>query len=427
LIAVSGYLFVSLKDEILHKSANKEYDIIIVGGGLVGATLALALAPHRRVAVLEVQARPLPEDNHPSGERAIVLSSASKNILTALGIWSVLQPYVEAVKEVQVSDRGHFGKVRMTAAEEDLPALGYVIQAKYLQVQLAIVLEQRENIKVFYQAQCLSLRSDDSSATVIFNSGAEQKEISAELVVGADGQNSVMRELLSIAVTSVDYQQSAVVSNIDLARSHGNIAYERFTSTGPLALLPLAENQATLIWTLPKAEVENIRSLNSEQFTAKVQEAFGYRLGRFLSSTPPVAFPIMMHRAVELVRNRVVFVGNAANAIHPIAGQGLNLGLRDVAVLAELIAGQGLDQLDNLLREYVARRRTDHLQIINITHSLVGFFSNAFLPLTFARNAGMTAMDLMPPVKRWLSKRSLGHLGHITPLACGVSISHENE
>lgn len=132
-----------------------------------------------------------------------------------------------------------------------------------------------------------------------------------------------------------------------------------------------------------------------------------------------------MQRAAELVRKRVVLVGNAANAIHPIAGQGLNLGLRDVAVLVELVEEKGFDQIDNTLCDYVARRRADHLQIVNITHSLVGFFTNAFFPLTLARNVGMTAMDCLPPVKRWLSKRSLGEVGYITPLACGVSVNYE--
>ena len=194
-----------------------------------------------------------------------------------------------------------------------------------------------------------------------------------------------------------------------------------------MALLPLSENCATLIWTVPHSAVNEILSLTSEQFVASVQDNFGYRLGRFLAATSPVAFPITMQRAAELVRKRFVLVGNAANAIHPIAGQGLNLGLRDVAVLAELLCERGIDQIDSVLRDYVSRRRSDHLQIVNITHSLVGFFTNAFFPLTLARNLGMTAMDLMPPVKRWLSKRSLGQIGFITPLACGVPMNSEKE
>ena len=194
-----------------------------------------------------------------------------------------------------------------------------------------------------------------------------------------------------------------------------------------MALLPLYEKCATLIWTLPHSAVKDILSMTPEQFTETVQEKFGYRLGRFLAATPPVAFPITMQRAAELVRKRFVLVGNAANAIHPIAGQGLNLGLRDVAVLAELLCEQGFEQIDAVLRDYVSRRRSDHLQIVNITHSLVGFFTNALFPLTIARNLGMTAMDLMPPVKRWLSKRSLGQIGYITPLACGVPMNHEDQ
>jgi 2-octaprenyl-6-methoxyphenol hydroxylase len=411
-------------DKVLGQGADKHFDIIIVGGGLVGATLALALAGNRRVALLEAQVRPHPELSFPGGERAIVLSASSKNILTALDIWPVLEPYVEPVKEVQVTDRGHFGQVKISAKKEDLPALGYVIQAKYLQAQLVKLLDQHHNITVFYGAKCESLRIDDPTAVVKFNFSGEQKDIFAELIVAADGHQSALRELLGIAVNAVDYQQSAIVSNIDLARSHGHIAHERFTATGPVALLPLGDKKATLIWTLPHSAVKEILLLPTEEFTAKVQDIFGYRLGRFLKSTSPVAYPIVMQRSAELVRKRVVLVGNAANAIHPIAGQGLNLGLRDVAVLVELLDEKGFDQLENILCDYVARRRADHLQIVNITHSLVGFFTNAFFPLTLARNVGMTAMDCLPPVKRWLSKRSLGEVGYITPLACGVAVNY---
>lgn len=409
-----------------HQDSAQAYDIVIVGGGLVGATLALALGVDQRVALLEAQARPQTDQHEPSGERAIVLSASSHNILTALDIWPVLAPHVECVKEVQVSDRGHFGQVKITAKEEDLPALGYVIQAKHLQKSLTMLLDKSPNIDVFYQAQCHYLRSDEQCVTVKFNSVTGQQEIIGTLLVGADGHHSVVRELFNIAVNAIDYEQSAVVSNIDLARGHNNIAHERFTATGPIALLPLSEKKATLIWTVPHSSVEEIKSLSPEQFISTVQELFGYRLGRFISATPPVLFPIAMLRATELVRERVVLVGNAANAIHPIAGQGLNLGLRDAAVLVELIVEKGLDQCEDILRDYVARRYSDHLQIVNITHSLVGFFTNAFFPLTLARNVGMTAMDLLPPLKRWLSKRSLGEVGHRTPLACGVSHHHRN-
>ncbi len=402
-----------------HCSKN-DYDVVIVGGGLVGASLALALGAHRRVALLESQARPQPDQQGPSGERAIVLSSSSKNILSALGIWSFLAPYVESVKEVQVSDRGHFGQVKISAKEEDLPALGYVIQAKHLQAQLTMLLEQSEKIAVFYKAECRNLDTSTTGAVVKFDSLAGRQEISAELIVGADGQHSAVRELLGVAVSTVNYEQSAVVSNIDLARSHHHIAYERFTPTGPIALLPLKEKKATLVWTVPHEAVNDIKSLTPEAFIEKVQDIFGYRLGRFIKATTPVAFPVSMIRATELVRERVVLVGNSANAIHPIAGQGLNLGLRDVAVLVELIMEQGFGCCDKLLQEYVSRRRSDHLQIVNITHSLVGFFSNAFFPLTFARNMGMTAMELLPPLKRLLSKKSLGQVGHVTSMSCGV-------
>lgn len=395
------------------------YDVIIVGGGLVGATLALALSSFR-VALLESQPRPMAEDNIPGGNRAIVLSASSKNILSAVNIWSSISSYVEAVHEVHVSDKGRFGQVKISAKEEDLSALGYVIQAKYLQMQLSQLLDKHQNITVFYESKCDELLNEENSSTVKFHSHGGDNEIKAKLVVAADGHHSAVRQLLGIAVNSVDYEQSAIVSDIELSRQHNNIAYERFTSTGPIALLPLGEKRATLVWTVPHSKVQEIKLLSDEEFAKNVQEVFGYRLGRFISTAQPVIFPIVMHRASELVRKQVVLIGNAANAIHPIAGQGLNLGLRDVAVLVELLNEKGLDQLDKTLCDYVDRRRADHSQIINITHSLVGFFTNAFFPLAIARNIGMTVMDCVPIAKRWLSKRSLGHVGYISPLSCGV-------
>ncbi|MBX9587137.1 MAG: FAD-dependent monooxygenase [Gammaproteobacteria bacterium] len=399
----------------------KNFDVIIVGGGLVGATLALALNSYR-VALLEAQPRHYSDENIPGGERAIVLSASSKNILSALNIWPSISPYVESVNEVKVTDKGYFGQVRMSAKEEELSALGYVVQAKYLQIQLSRLLDEHENITVFYQSKCEELINDDSCARVKFQSPEGEHQISANLVVAADGHYSAVRQLLGIAVNSVDYQQSAIVSNIELARDHKHIAYERFTPTGPIALLPLGEKKSTLVWTVPHSQVNAVMALSQEEFIEKVQAIFGYRLGRFMEATPPVVFPIVMHRATELVRKRIVLIGNAANAIHPIAGQGLNLGLRDVAVLVEILNEQGFSHIEKSLCDYVDRRRADHLQIINITHSLVGFFTNAFFPLTTARNIGMTVMDCVPMAKRWLSKRSLGQVGYISPLSCGVSM-----
>ncbi len=406
---------------MLDESDVKNFDVIIVGGGLVGATLALALNSYR-VALIEAQPRHYSDENIPGGERAIVLSASSKNILSALNIWPSLSPYVESVKEVLVTDKGRFGQVKMSAKDEELPALGYVVQAKYLQIQLSRLLDEHQNITVFYESKCEELINDDHYARVKFQSPDGEHKISANLVVAADGHYSAVRQLLGITVDSVDYEQSAIVSNIDLARHHKHRAFEQFTPVGPIALLPLGEKKSTLVWTVPHSEVQEIMALPPEEFTERVQEIFGYRLGRFVEATPPVVFPIVMHRATELVRKRVVLIGNAANAIHPIAGQGLNLGLRDVAVLVELLNENGLDHIEKSLCDYVDRRRADHLQIINITHSLVGFFTNAFFPLTVARSIGMTVMDCVPTVKRWLSKRSLGQVGYISPLSCGVTM-----
>lgn len=396
------------------------YDVVIIGGGIVGACLALSIGDSQRVLVLEAS-KPSLENPRASGERAIVLSAASQTILQTLGVWSQIAPYATAVKKVHVSDRGHFGAVRMSAEAEGVASLGYVVQAKYLEAHLAMALENNRQIDVQYGAEFVELINREESAEILYNLNGVQHAVKTKLVVAADGQHSQLREQAGIAVATTVYQQSAVVSVVDLARSHQYCAYERFTKEGPLALLPLQNQQSALVWTVPTAQLDQILALPSADFLAQLQEKFGYRLGKLLSATSPKAFPIEMKRATELVKSRVIVIGNAANAIHPIAGQGLNLGLRDVAVLAELLQQRSeFSSIEKLLEEYVKRRTADHRDIIAITHNLVGIFSNAFLPLVIARSMGLVAMDLFTPIKKWLTKRTMGFAGYTTPLVCGV-------
>ncbi|MDQ2995262.1 MAG: FAD-dependent monooxygenase, partial [Pseudomonadota bacterium] len=348
------------------------------------------------------------------GERAIVLSAASQTILDTLGVWSTIAPFTEAVKKVHVSDRGHFGAVRLSADEEGVSALGYVVQAKFLDAQIANAMQA--DVSVCYGATFVKIEENHNDVTLRYLQNNQEISVKTNLVVAADGQNSALRAAVGIEVATTVYEQSAIVSVIDLARSHQNIAYERFTLDGPLAFLPLRSNQAALVWTVPARDQDAILTLSPEQFLDAIQNKFGYRLGKFLSATSPAAFPIVMKRACELVKRRTVIIGNAANSIHPIAGQGLNLGLRDAAVLADLLQQNTANGLD----EYVKRRQADHRDIVAITHNLVGIFSNAFLPLVVARSMGLVAMELLSPIKKWLSKRTMGYAGFATPLVCGV-------
>ncbi len=401
---------------------NTEYDVVIVGGGIVGACLALALSESQHVLVLEAHG-PTLDIAHPAAERAIVLSAASQTILQTLGVWSAIACHATEVKKIHVSDRGHFGAVRMSADSEDVASLGYVVQAKYLDTHISHALQANPKIAVCYHAEFVAVNHKDGIAELIYKKDDQQHHVKAALIVAADGQNSTLRTHVGIEVATTVYQQSAIVCVVNLARSHHNIAYERFTTEGPLALLPLPQQQSALVWTIPAAQRDTILALSPTEFLALLQDKFGYRLGKFLSATSPEAFPIVMKRARELVKSRTVVIGNAANAIHPIAGQGLNLGLRDVAVLTDLLQQKNTyASMEKLLAEYVKRRAVDHRDIVAITHNLVGIFSNAFLPLVIARSMGIVAMDLLQPVKKWLTKRTMGYAGYATPLVCGVKV-----
>lgn len=401
---------------------NTDYDVVIIGGGIVGACLALSLSDSQRVLVLEAHG-PTIETTHPAAERAIVLSAASQTILQTLGIWSAIACHTTEVKKVHVSDRGHFGAVRMTADREGVASLGYVVQAKYLDTHISQALQTNPKIAVRYHADFVSVNYNDGFAELIYVKDGQQHHVKTRLIVAADGQSSALRAQAGIEVATTVYHQSAIICVVNLARDHQNVAYERFTPEGPLALLPLPQQQSALVWTIPTAERDAILALSPAEFLAQLQDKFGYRLGKFISATSPEAFPIVMKRARELVKSNMVVIGNAANAIHPIAGQGLNLGLRDVAVLSDLLQQQdAFDSIENLLAEYVQRRVVDHRDIVAITHNLVGIFSNAFLPLVVARSMGLVAMDLFRPIKKWLTKRAMGYAGYTTPLVCGVKV-----
>ncbi|MEE8320472.1 MAG: 2-octaprenyl-6-methoxyphenyl hydroxylase, partial [Gammaproteobacteria bacterium] len=380
-----------------------DYDIIIVGGGMIGASLACALSgTSLRVCVIE--AVPLSSDNQPSyDDRGLSLSPSSQRILEGLSIWKSIVHDVNPIQKIHVSDRHHFGFVRMSAASLGVPALGYSVIARTLGKALMDRIAECGNITLLSPARVEEAGFNDEIAEVGIVQGDEKKRLSCKLVVAADGAHSQVRGMVGIKAEIRDYEQTAIVANITPQLPHNDTAFERFTATGPLALLPLSRQRCVLVFTVASGDAEHFINMDDEGFLANVESRFGRRLGRMQQIGTRRTYPITYIAAAEQVRHRLVLLGNAAHTSHPNAAQGFNLGLRDVAGLAEILVQCNREFGDpgnrNLLNTYTASRERDQQDVLQFTDRLVRSFYNDFPVSILLRNSAMLATDLLPPLK----------------------------
>lgn len=404
-----------------------DFDVLIVGGGLVGASLAYALRDSG-LSLGVVEAFPFSFLGSPSfDDRTLALAYGSRRIFAAMGLWEAIARRGAApIKRIHVSDRGRFGVARLTAAEAGLDALGYVVTHRTLGASLYEAIKDQSNVSLIAPAVLQSVTLEESAARVRVQAGDAVQDLSARLLVAADGANSPIRDAMGIEVERVSYDQTAVVSAVTTELPHQNTAYERFTESGPLALLPAEAARLAVVWTQRTANVERVLAWDDETFRRELQAAFGERLGRFLGVGKRNAYPLALTRVREHVRPRLALIGNAAHAVHPVAGQGFNLGLRDVAVLAEVLTdavAAGRDPGDiAALQRYADWRVRDNRVTAAFTHSLIRIFSNDYLPVTWGRNLGLLAVDLLPPVKRRLVRITSGLAGRLPRLACGLPL-----
>lgn len=413
-----------------HRKTRTHYDIAIVGGGMVGASLAAALDP-LGLDVVIVEAHPPQSAAQPSyDDRATVITSGSRRILETIGVWPAIEAAATPIHRVHVSDRGRFAFARLDRNDFHLPALGYVIENRQLGEALWHALVHSRHLDVLMPARVTNIEctSERVHLDVQDGSGAV-REVTASMVVGADGVRSLVRDLLGIGARTWNYRQSAIIANVSPARSHGHVAYERFTSTGPLALLPMSEGRCACIWTLGTSPAEKMRDMPDEAFRAALQGAFGYRLGRLGKVGARQAYPLALVRAEQLTHGgRVAFVGNAAQGLHPIAAQGFNLGLRDVAGLADAIADRVYDgdslagDCTRMLERYAAGRRADRRAAIGMTDGLVRLFTSPLASAGLARDLGMLGLDLLRPLKAAFADHSMGLAGRQPRLARGVPL-----
>lgn len=405
---------------------SKSYDLIIVGGGLVGNSLAVMLAEQGwRIAVIETK------DLHAAtsfrDNRSIVLTYTSYQILNALGLWTALAAQSFPIKKIHVSHAGSFGTARFVPEQIGVPLFGYVVPGDLLtQVlqQAVLNLAATKKIDLICPAKIQKISPTFANTNdVEINVENETRILNTQLIVAADGTQSSVRELLQIPIKKYDYQQTAIITTIEVTRDHQQGAYERLTSSGPLAILPRMPFHCGVVWTVDTNASNEILSMSDNQFLEKLQQAFGYRLGKLKNVTARSSYPLRIMQAEQQIRPGIVLLGNAAHTLHPVAGQGFNLGLRDAAALAEtLIEGKALQQplgKFSLLDSYVRWRETDQKNIIRFTDRTVRIFSQEFLPL---KNVGLLSINLLPFLKRRLTRKLLGFNGRAPKLACAVPL-----
>ncbi|MFP8967620.1 2-octaprenyl-6-methoxyphenyl hydroxylase [Pokkaliibacter sp. CJK22405] len=402
-----------------------QVDILIVGGGLVGASLACALLPYARstglsIAVVEQVALPSEQSQpwQPSYDaRGTALSFGTRLIYEDMGLWQQLSEHASPIEHIHVSDQGHYGTTRLHAEEEGVPALGYVVENHWVGRVLHGALSNEEAIEWLCPATVTGIVMQADGAAVTIDQQGGKKTLKASLVVMADGGRSALATELGLDYLEMPYHQSALVSTITPSHHHNQVAYERFTEEGPLALLPL-ENGAdgkprmALVWTTPEEELEARMEWVEDDFLAAVQDAFGYRLGRFEKMGERYAYPLALKQAREQIRSRLVVLGNAAHSLHPIAGQGYNLALRSVAMLAQLLQeahqqGRDVGHLDTLQR-FLEMRQQDQLLTIGFSDKVMKLFSQPRWPARLARDTGLVALNLFAPARHRLARAAMG-------------------
>ena len=404
-------------------SENKKFDVVIVGGGLVGASLACALR-NSNLRVCVIEAHKLDTDQQPCyDDRTVALSYGSRIIFEAMGLWETLSDRVEKISTIHISDRGHFGATRLRATEESVEALGYVAENRVLGEVLYQYLDKQERLEIHCPATIESIEQSADDVTLHYSENGESHSLRAGLLVAADGVSSRVRELMQIGSSRQEYHQTAVITNVTPGHSHNNVAYERFTDTGPLAFLPMTQQRCSVVWTVGDEQAKDLMSLSDTEFLQQLQQRFGYCLGRLKKVGQRQQYPLALVESTQLFRGRVVIAGNAAHTLHPVAGQGFNLALRDVALLAELMVTSADVGALEVLQSYVDRRQQDAQRVYRFTDALVKVFSNNNPLLGYARASGLVLADLLPAVKHGLARQSMGLSGRASKLSRGISLA----
>lgn len=399
-------------------------DVVIVGGGMVGASLALGLAGTGVSTMLIEGVEPGAQAQPSFDDRTTALGNASRRIFQSLGVWPLVAPDAAAIRAIHVSDAGRFGFARLKADEQGIEAFGYVVANRVIGAALWKRLRETEGIALRMPASARNVEIARDGVRLDVVGGDQRIEaVNARLIVAADGAHSIVRAAAGIEASVEDYDQVAVVANVTADRRHDGTAYERFTPSGPLAVLPLQDGSYGVIWTAAPDRAAEILKLDDPTYLSELQARFGWRAGKFVRVGKRASYPLKLSRSQGVTATRTVLIGNAAQALHPVAGQGFNLGLRDAAMLAELIAASATDPgAPEVLERFGGWRAKDREGVIRFTDGLVKLFGDARPGVGTLRNLGLLLFDVTPPAKSALARVSAGFGGPAPRLARGLAV-----
>ena len=392
-------------------------DIAIVGGGLVGLCAGLALQhPDRKISIIESNSlsQSQKDTSCSSGlnTRSIALSYASIQIFKALDIWNDIKNLASPIRTIHISAKGRWGVCRLNATDYDLDALGYVIESQLLGLCLLEKVKQNKSIRLITNATFESAKfNTEEKIRLGFHTTESSDCLYTDLLLIADGAQSKARESMGIEHRTIDYAQSAIITNVCFDKPIKAAAYERFTDSGPLAMLPLGHNRYACVWTCKPEVALELIALDDTDFIQLLQQCFGFRLGFIEQVGERFSFPLQRTEAQSLTNKRCVVIGNAANALHPVAGQGFNLGLRDIASLQAVLEGREFsepDELSKLLGGYEQLRQAEQRQVIRLGDGLVSLFSNDLPLLNHARSAALALLDILPALKSEVALSGMG-------------------
>lgn len=384
-------------------------ELAIIGGGLVGASLALALQQGARQRGWRIQ---LIEPFEPGSEyqpsydaRSTALSYGARLIYQRLGVWERIAERAEPIQHIHVSDRGRIGATRLDATTHGVPALGYVVENAWIGHCLWQALDDEVVVRRC-PAEVEALQAQAGGYRLTLTDG---EQLDCSLAILADGGRSGLREQLGIDISRRPYGQTALIANVTPGKPHAGQAFERFTDEGPMALLPVRDNRCALVWSRPETDAARLAGLSEADFLAELQQAFGYRLGAFQQVGARHLYPLMLVEAQEQVRSGLVVLGNAAHSLHPIAGQGYNLSLRDAEALAEALLRSDAAPGDlTTLQSYHQRQRSDQRLTVGFSDQLTRLFGDSGPLIVAGRNAGLMGLDLLPPAKSWFARQAMG-------------------
>ncbi len=397
-----------------------DYDVVVVGAGMVGATLTLALSEKGlRVAVIEACE---PQLEWPAGShdlRVSAVTEASGQIFRSLGVWqTMVVSGVSPFSDMHVWDAGGGGEIHFDCAGIGAASLGHIIENRVIQAALVGRLQRQGRADWFCPDTVDAFDVSEERVSITLASGGQ---LSARLLAAADGGRSRIREMAAIETRGWRYDQTAVVATVKTEKPHQETAWQRFLETGPLAFLPLSDGQSSIVWSTSPEQAASLLTLDDEVFCAELAKAFDYRLGAVTATGSRAAFPLQLQHAKNYVLPRLALVGDAAHTIHPLAGQGVNLGLLDAATLAEVLAEASAMKRDPgampVLRRYERWRKGDNLLTMAVMDGFKRLFGAQSAPLRWLRNRGLSLVDSMEPVKHQIMYQAMGFRGDLPQIA----------